>query len=158
VKTSLQEPIVKRIWEHAYKTLLEADHVLFIGYSCPVTDLASSFLFGQTLSHRWDKITIVDGEKVKSQEQQAFMERYRQIIPMLRDDQFLFIGAKNWLDKFLPTRRGILSGSEGQKAAKHVLKFLDEETEPQHSIHRIVRKDWRSRARYLRAGCTEANR
>lgn len=140
VKTSLQEPIVKRIWEHAYKALLRAEHVIFIGYSCPVTDLAANFLFSQTLNLKLGKITIVDSEKVTSQEEQAFKERYRQVIPTLCDDQFDFTGARNWLDKFWPAGRGILSGYNGQEAAKGVLKFLDGETEPQRTVQGLCSK------------------
>lgn len=140
VKTALQEPIVKKIWVHAYRTLSEAERVIFIGYSCPVTDLAANFLFSQTLSPKRDKVTVVDREKVDAQEQQEFKERYRQIIPMLHDDQFHFTGARKWLHRFLTVSRGVLSGSQGQKAAKHVLEFLDGETEPSYSSQRLCSK------------------
>jgi hypothetical protein len=141
VKTSLQEPTVKRIWEHAYKALLEADHVIFIGYSCPATDLAANFLLNQTLHHKQDKITIVDSEKEDASEVEAFRRRYRQIFPMLHNDQFHFTGAIQWLGKFLPVGRGILSRSEGQKAAKHILEFLNGETEPNRSAQGLCSKN-----------------
>jgi len=140
VKTSLQEPIVKRIWEHARKALIDADRVIFIGYSCPITDLAADFLFAESLKDKRDRISIVDSEKAGTSEVEAFRDRYKRIIPSLNNDQFHFAGAIQWLNEFLPARRDILSRSEGQKAAKNIIQFLRGEKEPNRSAQGLCSK------------------
>lgn len=45
-KSALEEPLLQLIWDKARTALRDADDgVVFVGYSCPVTDLAASFLF-----------------------------------------------------------------------------------------------------------------
>ena len=45
-KSALNEqPILRRIWATAYKAINEAEHIVFVGYSLPITDIAASYLF-----------------------------------------------------------------------------------------------------------------
>ncbi len=97
VKSSLAEqPILRRIWSFAYRKLAEAEQVIFIGYSLPLTDIAAGFLFRETLARRPrpDVLVVNHGEddEVRSKVRGA----YRVACPWLTDDQFNFRGALQW--------------------------------------------------------------
>ena len=48
-KALTKEPIFRRVWSEAFKRLLAAEKVVFIGYSMPRTDIATGFLLSEAL-------------------------------------------------------------------------------------------------------------
>lgn len=91
------EPILRLIWHWAKDTLSSARKVTFVGYSFPLTDMGAEFLFGEALISS-DGIHVVnvasDGGSRK------LIDRYREIFPKIRDDQFDFRGAVEWARDF----------------------------------------------------------
>lgn len=59
------QSILKFIWSATYKALLEAEEVVFIGYSLPKTDIAAKFLFKETINRKGIKIVVVSNTENK---------------------------------------------------------------------------------------------
>ena len=96
-KSSLvEQPILRRIWSFAYRTLAQADRVIFIGYSLPLTDIAAGFLFRESLVRRPRPEVTVVNHGVDEKSRAALRGSYRNVIPWLADDQFDFRGAMHW--------------------------------------------------------------
>ncbi len=91
-----EQPILKVLWENAYKKLQSATTIYFLGYSLPKTDIAASFLFGETLQlTKRSNIFIVNtgGEPDKK------ISTYRELFPKLHEKQFDFGGILSWAEK-----------------------------------------------------------
>ena len=93
-------PVLRHIWKLAYDTIASAGRIVFIGYSFPETDLAARTLFRETISSRSEAhfpeleiVSLCDNFN----ERDRIMRCYRSLIPNLKDSQFHFDGAKNWL-------------------------------------------------------------
>ena len=99
----VREPILRLIWAQAFELLRQANLVVFVGYSFPITDIAAGFLFGEAISENC-RIVIVNFASTKAQEG-AIREVYRQSFPRLRYDQFTFVGAQEWAQS-MSTRLG----------------------------------------------------
>ncbi|HEX9897034.1 MAG TPA: hypothetical protein VGA85_05180 [Dehalococcoidales bacterium] len=86
-----EQPIIRLIWSSAYTALKQADKVTFIGYSLPITDIAATYLFSETISGLpGSSIHIVNrDEKVK--------DVYRKTLPQLIDENFITIDALEWV-------------------------------------------------------------
>jgi len=97
VKAALvEQPILKLTWSLAYETLQAAEEVVFVGYSLPRTDIASSFLFREALSLLpIDRLRVVNLAST-DEEKTAIRTAYREIFPEMADDQFDFRGALEW--------------------------------------------------------------
>jgi len=94
-KSSLEEPILQQIWGKAYLALHDADEVVFVGYSCPITDLAVNFLFSEAIFFERPRVTVVN--KVESErDQERLKAAYRNAFPNIQDSQFQFRDALEW--------------------------------------------------------------
>jgi hypothetical protein len=93
-ETLIKQPILRLLWAIAYQKLAEADTVVFVGYSLPITDIASGFLFGETIQKE-TKIRVVNLGST-SKKQRELRARYRKLFPRLRGEHFLFKDAKEW--------------------------------------------------------------
>lgn len=91
------QPTFRLLWDEAYKKLENADHVVFIGYSMPLTDAPAGFLFGEAIrtSVKIDVVNYSNGNKQK--EKQKLISNYRSVMPQLKAKQFNFDGAVPWL-------------------------------------------------------------
>lgn len=96
VKSDLvAQPLLKLVWSLAYDTLLKASDVVFVGYSLPQTDLASSYLFQESLAALGpDRITVVGNPH--SARKDEIMRSYRRLFPDLDDARFRWDGALAW--------------------------------------------------------------
>ena len=95
-KSALEEPLLQSIWGKARTALRDADDgVVFVGYSCPVTDLAASFLFSDTVPLNGSNVTVVNkAENPKSKQQ--VKEVYQNLFPRMQESGFQFIDALEW--------------------------------------------------------------
>ncbi len=92
------EPILRLLWRHAYEVLRTAKRVTFIGYSLPVTDLLSNFLFREALREGAPHtIEVVDCtmQKEREIEQQA---RYKRMLKDVGAIKFSYAGAIAWIE------------------------------------------------------------
>lgn len=92
-------PVLRVVWELAYQALANAMNVVFIGYSLPVTDLASRTLFRETLANRAGVDLRVVNLARDSAEEQRIKEAYRSLFKGLPDAQFDFFGARTWIER-----------------------------------------------------------
>lgn len=98
-KTALgSEPVLKTVWSLAKMRLEIAPRIYFIGYSMPVTDLAGSFLFSETLGERVPHIRVVNLAENESDTEQI-KGAYRKVFPNIQDNQFEFDGAIEWVKR-----------------------------------------------------------
>lgn len=81
----VEQPILRRIWSWAYRELRQAEQVVFIGYSLPVTDIAASFLFHEAIQ-RNTQVSVVNWAP-KEKTQQGIRSIYQKIFPQLQDEQ-----------------------------------------------------------------------
>lgn len=89
------EPVLQVIWSLAKETLNRASTVYFVGYSVPVTDLAASFLFSESLENKSHIIHVVN-QATQDEHKEQIRSAYRKVFPKLKDDQFEFDGALKW--------------------------------------------------------------
>lgn len=95
-KSALEEPILLRIWGKARIALRDAhDGVVFVGYSCPITDLAASFLFSDTVPLKGSRVTVVNKAE-DSKTKQYVKEVYQRLFPGMEESGFQFIDALKW--------------------------------------------------------------
>lgn len=101
--TLVEQPILKLIWSIAYRELERAEKVVFIGYSLPKTDMASSFLFSEALRNiKVSDVQIVNLAFDESQKK-ALRETYREVLPGIKNEQFDFRGALDWSKEIVLT-------------------------------------------------------
>ncbi len=102
-KTALvEQPILSFLWSRAFDVLTAARHVVFIGYSLPVTDISAGYLFREGLRHldQRQQITVVDYAKNDEQRLdrlQALRPAYRKVFPEIGDGQFNLAGGRSWV-------------------------------------------------------------
>ena len=95
-KTALSnEPVLQVVWSLAKETLCRASRVYFVGYSMPVTDMAASFLFNESLDGKSHIIRVINQATSEENEEQV-RSAYRRVFPKLKDDQFEVDGALKW--------------------------------------------------------------
>ncbi len=97
VKSAIvEQPILRLLWHLAYNALYRAQRVTFIGYSCPLTDIAVRILFEESLQLLpKDNIHIVNFARGRL-EQQKIIKAYQQVFPYISEKQFIFSGALRW--------------------------------------------------------------
>jgi hypothetical protein len=103
VKSSLvEEPILQFLWSVAYEELEQAERVIFVGYSFPVTDMAARFLFTETLIREKDRPEIrVVNKASTDEEKETVRQAYRTVFPRITNEQFEFGGACEWSREFV---------------------------------------------------------
>jgi hypothetical protein len=106
VKSDLiEQPILRLIWAQAYDVLQKATKVVFIGYSFPVTDMASTFLFTEAIPESCEIEVVNKAEK--EEEKRAIQERYRSLFRNIKDTNFYFNGALNWSRKIVAGEKNL---------------------------------------------------
>jgi hypothetical protein len=85
-----QEPVMRFIWTLASGILRSATQVTFIGYSLPPTDLASRFLFRESIRKADVKVVNLDAHRA------GLQREYRDVFPNLRDRDFVRKDAMQW--------------------------------------------------------------
>jgi hypothetical protein len=101
-KSSLvEQPILITVWSRAYKVLMNAERVLFLGYSLPLTDMASRFLFREALGGLGPANVRVINLASDDESKKALVRNYRELFESMGDDQFEFGGVLSWLEEFL---------------------------------------------------------
>ncbi len=94
--TLVEQPVLRRLWSFAYRELVQAEQVIFIGYSLPLTDLGAGSLFRETLSRRPRPDVLVVNHGENDQARDMVRAAYRAVLPWLTDEQFDFRGALAW--------------------------------------------------------------
>lgn len=93
------QPIFRLIWGLAYEKLRQAEEVFFVGYSLPITDIASRFLFKEALSHQPNVCVVNMATKNNSEE--SIKLTYKEVFPWIPDQNFNFKGAESWCAEFI---------------------------------------------------------
>lgn len=96
-----QEPLLRLVWTKAYEALYAATAVTFIGYSMPVTDIAATSLFRETLNRlKKPTITVIGFQDHATEkgaaEWDGFVKRYVQVLPDVDPKEFVDYGALDW--------------------------------------------------------------
>ena len=100
-------PILSLVWFRAYEVMSRAEHVVFIGYSMPLTDVGGGFLFRESLGHLLprDNITIVGyahSEEERRTPPAALVDAYGSVFgDVLPLHRFNLSGAKAWIQQAL---------------------------------------------------------
>jgi hypothetical protein len=90
------QPILRLVWHRAYEALRSANSVVFIGYSCPPTDIAAYVLFSESLEDIGrENIKVVNFARTRS-EQERIIKVYQDKMGDIPEDQFDFRGALDW--------------------------------------------------------------
>ena len=98
-KTALSnEPVLQVVWSLAKDAISRASRVYFVGYSMPVTDMAASFLFNESLDGKSHLIRVINQATSEDSKKQIW-SAYRRVFPKLADDQFEFEGALKWVQE-----------------------------------------------------------
>lgn len=92
------EPILRIVWSQAFKKLNSADIIIFIGCSLPETDSIVEFFFREAITKDCVEIIVVD-LKTEGEEKENVRSRYRKIFPLMKNEQFYFEGALEWVIK-----------------------------------------------------------
>lgn len=97
----VEQPILRLLWSKAHELLSNAKRVVFIGYSMPLTDIASGFLFRESLQHLAPEfITVVTrpSDETGSQVELAELLRaYQNVFPRLTEANMDRSGARKWV-------------------------------------------------------------
>ena len=119
VKSALvEQPILRLIWSLAYRELQQADQVIFVGYSLPVTDIAASFLFREAIQPN-AHVRVINWASQEEQKQET-RRAYRRIFPTLTDGQFDFRGAQFWSEELLQDLKQADPNQRYQRALNYV--------------------------------------
>jgi len=90
----LVSPVLCTVWRRAWDLLTRAEEVVFVGYSLPLTDIASRYLFSEAIS---PTATVRVINFAKSHERRnRLVKDYKEVFPHLADDAFSFAGALHW--------------------------------------------------------------
>ncbi|CAN5205067.1 hypothetical protein BH09PAT2_BH09PAT2_05780 [soil metagenome] len=107
IKTALnEEPIINIVWSEAYKKLVEAKTIIFIGYSLPKTDIATSFLLKETISSSKEKNIIVVNTRSKKSKIINKESPYKELF-VQNKIEFCYDGAIEWIKKYLSTTKNV---------------------------------------------------
>jgi len=90
-------PVLSVVWKLAYEQLKAAKTVTFIGYSLPVTDLASRTLFSETLKDKAAQVQIVNLGRT-NEDENRIKSAYQSLLPNLPHANFSFSGASAWIE------------------------------------------------------------
>ncbi len=94
------QPVLRLVWSLAFEILARAHSVTFVGYSFPMTDMASRTLFSEALKDiPGSAIRVVDLARGR-ESRNRIMKRYRSILGDIPDRQFQFNGALKWSKEF----------------------------------------------------------
>jgi hypothetical protein len=115
-KSELKEqPLLRLLWSLAYEAIKNAEELIFVGYSLPMTDIAAAFLFSEATKFypNRPRIHVVDfANDGDENHKNRIKASYREIFSDLNDSQFDFRGTRAWAADFVQshqrlTRRSI---------------------------------------------------
>ncbi len=92
----VEQPILRLLWYLAYKVLFEAQKVTFVGYSCPLTDIAVRILFEEAVHLPPKNNIYVVNLASDRREQREIINKYREVFSYIPEKQFNFRGALQW--------------------------------------------------------------
>jgi SIR2-like domain len=100
VKSELTtHPVLRVVWEFARDRLSKATTVVFIGYSLPMTDLASRILFSETLLRNpAPEVTVVNLAEDEAIAE-GIKKTYSSLFKNLSDANFHLSGAWEWIQR-----------------------------------------------------------
>jgi hypothetical protein len=76
---------------------------VFIGYSFPITDIASYFLFSESL-HRIDHSNIkIVNYAIDEAQKSNIVQTYKNLFCDIPESNFFFDGTLEWIKKNIPT-------------------------------------------------------
>jgi hypothetical protein len=99
-----QHPVLYFLWTRAFESLLNAERVVFIGYSLPLTDVAAGFLFREAWQGKSvDKVTVVGWAEPDKEatERQILLDSYGAVFAGIQPCQIELCGAVPWIDKHI---------------------------------------------------------
>jgi hypothetical protein len=97
VKSAIvEQPILRLLWYLAYEALFRARKVTFVGYSCPLTDIAVRILFEESLELLETKNIYVVNLAKGDSEAEKIIDAYREVFTKIPTKQFDFKGAFEW--------------------------------------------------------------
>ncbi len=96
----VEQPILCFLWTKAYDILSQAHEVTFVGYSLPITDIASLHLFSEAITAPATKVFVVNYAKTAEAEE-SVVRAYSQVFPAIPRDTFRFDGALKWSEEFI---------------------------------------------------------
>lgn len=92
----IEQPILRLVWQQAYKALFEATYVVFVGYSLPITDIAVSILFFESLySLPRRNINVVNLAYTKA-DKHIIRNSYEAVFGRMPYKIYKFDGALQW--------------------------------------------------------------
>jgi len=95
-KSSLaEEPLLRFLWSCAFDVLAQARHVVFVGYSLPVTDMAAKYLFREAIDTENCSLRVVSRASGRGG-RARIVNAYRDVFPRTSDLSFDFRGALAW--------------------------------------------------------------
>ena len=108
----ITQPVLRVVWDVAFKSLSDADAVTFIGHSLPPTDTSAQTLFNEALSDLpLDAIRIIDRKRNET-EKNDLKVRYREVLGDISDDHFYFDGARGWIQSLSSDQTDLASHSD----------------------------------------------
>lgn len=92
-----KESILRLIWSLAFKKLNDANTVIFMGYSLPVTDIAVRFLFRESLNRKdRPKVVVVNIEGDEESKKRSYIDVLD--TDLISDKSFDFSGVCAWIE------------------------------------------------------------
>lgn len=107
-----KESVLRLIWSLAFKKLSEANTVVFMGYSLPVTDIAVRFLFRESLNRKNKPEVIVVNI---GDDQESKKKPYFEVLDtdLISGKTFDFSGVLSWIENNIPSlKKAIIVSSE----------------------------------------------
>lgn len=92
----VEQPILRLLWYLAYNVLFKAQKVTFVGYSCPLTDIAVRILFEEAVHLPPKNNIYVVNLASDRREQRKIINKYREVFSYIPEKQFNFRGALQW--------------------------------------------------------------
>lgn len=92
----VEQPILRLLWHSAYTILNRASKVTFIGYSCPLTDIAGKFLFEESLESLLPSDIYVVNFAQEEKRTREIRDAYNHVFARIPRKNFRFDGALEW--------------------------------------------------------------
>ena len=103
MKSSLvEQPIIRLLWEIAYDSLRLAKEITFIGYSLPITDIAATFLFRESIRPN-TRIKVINFAETE-EEKAMILSSYRKVFDDLDNESLEIGGACKWCNEYVLSR------------------------------------------------------
>ncbi|MEP6757453.1 MAG: ankyrin repeat domain-containing protein [Chthonomonadales bacterium] len=100
-------PVIQQVWKNAYSVLQQADRIIFVGYSLPLSDTTTAFLFREALASNDNlpEIQVVDF-MTKKPVQDELKYRFTKVFDG-SNISFRFDGTVEWAKEFINEQRKV---------------------------------------------------